>query len=130
MSNYRYSINEREFLKNLFEKINRWLITAHLGDQMEHELIDQILPDYFLQLEIRRCFKTIWSKIETPFEKKKTLFIEHISKDTHEQRCQSNHENTEDFQSFIQSLVGFTQLIRYIRDHYQKVIVGELKVIH
>lgn len=112
-------------MKILFEKINRWLITAHLGDEIEYELIDSILPDYFLQLEIHRCFKTIWSRIKTSDDGRKTLVIEHISKDTHEQRRQSNHENSEDFQSFIQSLVGFTQLIRYIRDNYRKVIVGQ-----
>lgn len=127
ISNYRFSINEQNFLNVLFEKINQWLITAHVGDQMEYELIEstQILNDYFLHLEIRRCFKTIWTNIQI-IDKKKKLFIEHITKETYEQRLKDNKENNnQDFQSFIQSLSGFSKLIHYLRDNYRKPIVGE-----
>ena len=130
LSNCRYSINERTFLKNLFEKINQWLITAQLGDRMDYEVDEEILADYFLQLEIRRCFKTLWSTIERIDTKKKRLLVEHISKETYEQRCKDNHELTEDFQIFLQSLIGFTQLIRYIQENYRQVIVGSWKNIH
>lgn len=124
ISTSRYSINEREFLKNLFEKINQWLITAQLGDQMEYEINDEILADYFLQLEIRRCFKTIWSTIHRIDTKKKHLLVEHISKETYEQRWKDDNQLKEDFQSFIQSLIGFTRLMRYIQENYRQIIVG------
>lgn len=110
----------------LFEKINKWLITAHIGDQMEYEFHDEkeILNDYLLHLEIRRCFKTIWTTIQI-IDKKKKLFIEHITKETYEQRLKDHAENHQDLQLFIQSLVGFTKLIRYLRDNYRKPIIGK-----
>jgi len=93
---------------------------------MEYEFNDnkEIINDYLLHLEIRRCFKTIWTNIQI-IDKKKTLFIEHITKEIYEQRLKDNHNNNnQDFQLFIQSLTGFTQLIRYLRDNYRKPIVG------
>ncbi len=109
----------------LFEKINKWLIIARIGDQMEYEFNDQkeILNDYLLHSEIRRCFKTIWTTIQI-IDKKKKLIIEHITKEIYEQRLKDNTENHQDFQLFIQSLVGFTKLIRYLRDNYRKPIIG------
>ncbi|CAF3784165.1 unnamed protein product, partial [Rotaria sordida] len=126
ISNYRFSIDEQNFLNFLFEKINEWLITAHIGDEMQYELNNNnkdILNDYLLHIEIRRCFKTIWTIIKI-IENKKILFIQHITKETYEQKIKDNIDNNQDFQLFIQSLVGFTNLIRYIRDNYRKPIVG------
>jgi hypothetical protein len=54
-------------------------------------------------------------------ENTKILFIEHITKEMYEERIKDNNQ---DFQLFIQSLIGFTKLIRYIRDNYRKPIVG------
>jgi hypothetical protein len=122
-ANYRLSINEREFLNILFEKINQWLITAHIGDQMQYEFNNttkEILNDYLIHLEIRHCFKTIWTNMKI-IENTKILFIEHITKEMYEERIKDNNQ---DFQLFIQSLIGFTKLIRYIRDNYRKPIVG------
>jgi hypothetical protein len=92
---------------------------------MEYELNDskEILSDYLLHMEIRRCFKTIWANIHI-IDKKKTLLIEHISKEIYEQRLKDNSENNQDLQLFIQSLIGFTKLIRYIKDNYRKPVVG------
>jgi hypothetical protein len=125
ISNYKFSINEQNFLNILFEKINKWLIKAHIGDKMEYQFDDnkEILNDYLIHLEIRRCFKTIWTNIQI-INKKKILFIEHITKEIYEQRLKNTVENNQDFQLFIQSLIGFTKLIRYLRDNYRKPIVG------
>ncbi|CAF0809101.1 unnamed protein product [Adineta steineri] len=120
---YSLSINERQYLNILFEKINQWLITAHLGDKIQYELNNNekdILNDYLIHSEIRRCFKTIWTNIQI-VEQKKILFIEHITKEIYEERMENNND---DFYLFIQSLIGFTKLIRYIRDNYRKTIVG------
>ncbi|CAF4686941.1 unnamed protein product, partial [Rotaria sp. Silwood1] len=125
MSNYRFSISEQNFLSFLFEKINEWLITAHIGDQMQYELHNnnrEILNDYLLHFEFRRCFKTIWTMTKI-IDNKKILFIEHITKETYEQKIKDNIDNNQGFQLFIQSLIGFTNLIRYIRDNYRKPIV-------
>jgi hypothetical protein len=105
--------------------MNKWLITAHVGDTMQYELNNdrEILCDYLLHLEIRRCFKTIWTNIQI-INQKKILLIEHISKETYEQRIKDNEDNHQDFQLFIQSLIGFTKFIRYIKDNYRKPIIG------
>ena len=95
--------------------------------QFHHE--KDVLNDYLLQLEIRRCFKTIWTTIRM-INNQKILVIEHITKEIYDQRLKDNMNNTEDFQLFIQSLVGFTKLIRYIRDNYRKAIVGKLNEIY
>jgi hypothetical protein len=109
----------------IFEKINKWLITAHIGDIIQYEFNDdkEILNDYLLHLELRRCFKTIWTKMEI-VENKKRLEIEHITKEIYEQRIKDHMDNHQDFQLFVQSLVGFTKLIRYIQENYRKPIVG------
>jgi hypothetical protein len=80
----------------------------------------EILNDYLIHLEIRHCFKTIWTTMKI-IENTKILFIEHITKEMYEERIKDNNQ---DFQLFIQSLIGFTKLIRYIRDNYRKPIVG------
>lgn len=124
--NYRYSINEQNFLNILFEKINQWLITAHVGDQMKYEFDNQtqLLNDYFLYYEIHRCFKTIWTNIQM-INNKKILFIEYITREIYEEKFQDYQEkHEENFHLFIQSLIGFTKLIRYLRDNYHKPIVG------
>ena len=112
-------------MNNLFEKINKWLITAHIRDQMEYEFnsTKDILNDYLLHLEIRRCFKTIWTNIQI-INEKKILFIEHITKEIYEQKVKDNADNQQDFQSFIQSLTGFTKFIHYLKDNYRKPIIG------
>ena len=127
ISKHRFTISEQAFLNSLFEKINKWLITARIGDIMQFELDKkkEILNDYLLQVETRRCFKTIWTNIQI-IEENKILFIEHITKEVYEQRMKDNGDNDQDFQLFIQSLIGFTKFIRYIRDNYRKPIVGEL----
>ncbi|CAF3272694.1 unnamed protein product [Rotaria socialis] len=126
LSNYKFSINEQSFLNILFEKMNAWLITAHVDDEMEYEFDESnkdILNDYLLHFEIRRCFKTIWTTTKI-IDDKKILFIHHITKETYEQQLKDNLDNEKNFQIFIQSLTGFTNLIRYIRDSYRKPIVG------
>ncbi|UJR37478.1 hypothetical protein I4U23_030181 [Adineta vaga] len=117
------SLNERQFLNVLFEQINQWLITAQFGDQMKYDLTKNskdILNDYLIHKEIRRCFKTIWTKIES-HEKEKILIIEHITKEVYEEKLQDKNN---DFQLFIQSSIGFTKLIQYIRQNYRKPIIG------
>ena len=120
-------MNEQSFLNDLFERINRWLIQARSGERMELDLYgaqQDVLNDYCLRLELRRCFKTIWTTIKT-VEGQKLLCIEHITKEAHEERSREDAASHEDFQVSIQSIVGFTQLIRYIHEHYKKPIVGE-----
>ena len=58
-------------------------------------------------------------------EGQKLLCIERITKEMYEERTQQDTGSLEDFQVSIQSIVGFTQLIRYIGEHYKKPIVGE-----
>ncbi|CAF0944934.1 unnamed protein product [Adineta ricciae] len=117
------SVNERRCLNTLFEQINQWLINADLGDRIEYNLsknYQDVLNDYLIQREIRRCFKTIWAKIQLT-DSNKILVIEHVTRDVYEQRLKDNHD---DVLSFIQSLTGFTKLIRYIQDNYRKPIIG------
>ena len=127
--NRTYSINEKKFLNILFEKINHWLISAHIGDQTQYEFNNndrhnkEMFNDYLLHCEIRRCFKTIWTTSKK-LDNKRILFIERITKETYEQRMKDKLEDKQEFQLFIQSLIGFTKLIHYIRDNYRKPIVG------
>lgn len=121
-------MNEQNFLNDLFEQINQWLISARLGQTVEYD-VNEVIDDYFLQSEIRRCFQTIWTTIKT-VDEQKTLLVEHIDKDTYDQRLKENPKTTEEFAAFIQSINGFTRLIRYISEQYRKPIVGMLTRRH
>lgn len=106
--------------------MNHWLITAQIGDRIEYEIEENnknILNDYLIHSEIRRCFKTIWTNTKI-VEDKKLIFIEHISKEEYEKRLKDNIDNQQDFQVFLQSVLGFTKLIHYLRDNYRKPIIG------
>ena len=124
-------MNEQSFLNDLFEQINQWLISARPSQTMEFDINEakDLIDDYFLQLEIRRCFQTIWPTIRTG-EQQKTLLVECIDKEVHDERMEENTKSTGEFASFMQSVNGFTRLIRYISEHYRKPIVGKLSPKH
>jgi len=124
---YRFSIQEQNFFDKLFEIINQWLITAELGQQMtyEHEFERDFLSNYSIQMEIQRYFKTIWTTIETESQTQKKIFVfERITREDFEEKSRDYQLNNNDWTEHLQSIVGFSKLIHYIRDNYQKPIVG------
>ena len=121
----RYSISDQTFFDELFEHINQWLTHAELHQTMLYDLPakkHRRLPPYLLQLEIRRCFQSVWTTIDD----RQRLCIERISKETYDERMrETTNEHNDDFQRFQQAIVGFTRLIRSIVETYRQPIVGK-----
>ena len=128
-SSTRYSIEDQMFLDDLFDRINQWLIHAELHQKIFYDLNQNKthhrfrLHPYLLQLEIRRCFQTIWTTIDD----QQRLSIERISKEIYDERIQDEEEQNKDFEHFRQSIAGLTRLIRSIVENYRKPIVGKTR---
>ena len=120
---HRYSINDQMFFDRLFERINQWLIHADLHEQILIDLTEEKhrIHRYCLQLEIRRCFQTIWTTIDD----ENRLTIERINKEIYDQRIKEEIVEEKEYQLFLQSLMGFSRLIRSIAQNYRKSIVGK-----
>ncbi|CAF0779651.1 unnamed protein product [Didymodactylos carnosus] len=134
---HRFSITEKHLINKLCTIINDWLIKARIGDIFYYDLNElsaMTIDDYLLHNELRRVFHTIWTKtlvvdVDDSSNKKKILLIEHITKEEYDQRIKdqviNSDSNTEDnFESFMKPLIGFTKIIRYLKDNYRKPLVG------